>query len=237
MAAVTFQLLDHFQALFQGHPYRHRASTHGDWIAQFIFEDLFRLDHSPKLIERIQQHRSVLNSTNRAHGVKHRRGDGSLGTLIPGDSAIADSGFVVGRGPIANIEIGIEVKVLAKAMIKEIDRVKNDLRKQVEEFRRSEGRAVTAAIVGGNHADVYRSFEGDREFVTEGKRYKHPATEAAAAIAHIEQIRSVFDELLILKFRATNLDPFPFEWIDRNAVRQDYASLLVRLSRLYEQRF
>jgi hypothetical protein len=223
--------------LFEGHAYRHRASTHGDWVAQFVFEDLFRLAHSSKLVERIQQHRSVLNSSNRTHGVKHRRGDGSFGTLVPGDSAIADPGFVVGRGPIANIEIGVEVKILAKAMIKQIDRVKNDLRQQVDEFRRSEARAVTAAIVGVNHAAVYRSFEGEREFVTEGKRYKHPKAEAAAAIAHVEQIRQAFDELLILSFRATNLDSFPFEWVDAARARQDYASLLVRLSRHYEQRF
>lgn len=234
---MTFQLLDQFQSLFQGRRYLHRSSTHGDWIAQFAFEDLYQLGHSAKLKERIEQHKSVLNASNRAHGVKHRRGDGSFGTLVPGDSALADPGFVVGRGPIANIEIGIEIKILAKAMIKQIDRVKNDLRKQVAEFRRSENRAVTAAIVGVNHADRYRSFEGEREYVTDGARYKHPAAEAEAAVAHIEQLRPDFDELLIFRFRATNLDPFPFEWVNGQATRQDYGAFLVRMSRHYDQRF
>jgi len=234
---VEFQLLAEFQSLFKGRPYKHRSSTHGDWIAQFVFEDLYRLGHSQNLIERIGKHKSVLNASNRAHGVKHRRGDGSFGTLIPGDSALADPGFVVGRGPIANIEIGIEVKVLAKAMIKQIDRVKNDLRKQVIEFRRSDQRAVTAAVVGVNHAAVYRSFEGEREFTTEGRKYKHPVSEAAAAITHIEQLRPDYDELLILRFRATNLDPYPFDWVDAETTRKDYAALLVRLSRHYDQRF
>jgi len=234
---VQFQLLDEFRTLFLGRPYKHRSSVHGDWIAQFAFEDLFHLAHSQKLKGRIEQRQSVLNSANRAHGVKHRRGDGSFGTLIPGDSAIADPGFVLGRGPIANIEIGIEVKILAKAMIKQIDRVKNDLRNQVREFQRSDRRAVTAAIVGVNHASVYRSFEGERQFITDGKKYKHPVSEAPAAVNHIEQLRPDFDELLILTFRATNIEPFPFDWIDAEATRQDYGAFLVRMSRHYDQRF
>lgn len=167
---MTFQFLEQFRALFEGRAYLHRSSTHGDHVAQFVFEDLHQLRHSAKLVARISRNQSVLNSRNRAHGVRHRRGDGSFGTLIPGDSAIADPGFVVSRGPIANIEIGIEVKILAKAMIKQIDRVKNDLRKQVAEFRRSEARAVTAGLVGVNHADLYRSFEGSRQYVTDGGR-------------------------------------------------------------------
>lgn len=235
--ANKLRFLAEFEALFRGRPYKHRSSTHGDWVSQFVFEDLFQLGLSDKLNARIQQGRSVLNSQNRAHGVKHRRGDGSLGALIPGDNAIVDPGFAVPRGPIANIEIGTEVKILAKAMIKQIDRVKNDLRKQIAEFRRSNPRAITAAIVGVNHATLYRSFEGEREFLTDGKRYAHPATEAAAATRHIEELRPDFDELLILKFRATNLEPFPFEWVNANLCRMDYASFLVRIAGLYEHRF
>ncbi len=234
---MNFQLLTQFQALFQGKPYLHRVSTHGDYIAQFVFEDLYTLGHSPKLIQRIREARSVLNARNRAHGVKHRRGDGSFGTLIPGDVPIVDQGFAVSRGPIANVEMGMEVKILAKAMIKQIDRVKNDLMNQARQFRRSDARAIVAAIVGINHAKVYRSYEGQREFLTDGSKYKHPAQEAAAATRHIEEIRAEFDELLVLPFTATNLDPFPFEWVNANLTRQDYGSFLVRLSRHYDQRF
>jgi hypothetical protein len=234
---VTFQLLEQFRKLFEGKRYLHRISTHGDYISQFVFEDLFTLNHSPKLAERIRQHQSVLNAKNRAHGVKHRRGDGSFGTLVPGDSALGDPGFTVARGPIANVEMGVEVKILAKAMIKQIDRVKTDLVEQVRQFRKSDARAVTAAIVGVNHADTYRSFEGRRKFPTDGRKYKHPIQEAAAAAEHIEELRPEFDELLILPFKATNFDPFPFEWVDANLTRQDYGSFLVRLSRHYHQRF
>jgi hypothetical protein len=234
---LSFKLLDQFQSLFAGKSYLHRVSTHGDYISQFVFEDLYALRHSPKLVERIDALRSVLNSKNKTHGVRHRRGDGSFGTLIPGDEAVADAGFTVRRGPIANVEIGIEVKILAKAMIKQIDRVKTDLMSQAQHFRKSDARAVVAALVGINHADQYCSFEGTRCFPTDGKTYKHPIQESVSAKRHIEELRPHFDEVLILPFKATNVDPFPFEWLDANKTRQDYGSFLVRLSRHYEQRF
>jgi hypothetical protein len=219
---VSFHLLTQFQLLFDGKPYLHRVSTHGDYVAQFVFEDLYALQHSQKLVQCIVAQRSVLNAKNKAHGVKHRRGDGSFGTIIPGDIAISDSGFSVGRGPIANVEMGIEVKILAKAMIKQIDRVKNDLLNQARQFRRSEGRAIVAAVVG---------------IKTDGRKYPHPCDEAAAATRHIEELRDSFDELLILPFRATNVAPYPFEWVDANRTRQDYGSFLVRISRHYDNRF
>lgn len=234
---MSFHLLTQFQSLFDGKPYLHRVSTHGDYVAQFVFEDLYELAHSPKLNARIASHRSVLNAKNKAHGVKHRRGDGSFGTIIPGDNAITDEGFAVGRGPIANVEMGIEVKILAKAMIKQIDRVKNDLLNQAAQFRKSEGRAIVAAIVGINHSPNYVSFEGERQFPTDGKKYPNPLQEAGSATRHIEELRASFDELLILPYRATNVTPFPFEWVEANRTRQDYGSFLVRLSRHYEQRF
>ncbi|HMO24759.1 MAG TPA: hypothetical protein PKB10_00670 [Tepidisphaeraceae bacterium] len=234
---MSFQLLTRFQALFEGKPYLHRDSSQGDFIAQFVFEDLYILRHSPKLVARIDEQGSVLNAKNKAHGVRHRRGDGSFGTLIPGDKAVTDPGFVVSRGPTANVEIGIEVKIIAKAMIKQIDRVKKSLVDQTVQFRRSEARAIVAGIVGINHADRYVSFEGTRQYPTDGKKYPHPRQEAAAAARHVEELRSTFDELLILPYRATNIAPFPFSWVDANKTRQDYGAFLVRLSSLYQQRF
>ena len=64
-------------------------------------------------------------------GVAARRGDGTFGEIIPGEAPILDQGYLVARGPIATVEIGVEVKILAKATIKQIDRVINDLRNQV----------------------------------------------------------------------------------------------------------
>jgi hypothetical protein len=234
---MTVRLLERFRAVFEGTTYNHRRSTTGDAVAQFLYEDLNDLGRSPKLVRRIAAHQSVLNVRNLAHGIFHRRGDGSFGTLVPSVPPVVDPGFAVARGPIANIEVGVEVKVLAKAMIKQIDRVKNDLRHQARQFRLGGPRAITIGIVGVNHAATYTSFEGDRAYPTDGRGNKHPFQEAPSATRHIEEVRSDFDELLILPFRATNTEPFPFEWVNEEATRRDYTSLLVRISDLYEDRF
>jgi hypothetical protein len=54
----------------------------------------------------------------------------------------------VPRGEIANIEIGVETKILAKAMIKQIDRVLSDLENQARVFRSRGSNAIAAAVVG-----------------------------------------------------------------------------------------
>jgi len=46
-----------------------------------------------------------------------------------------------------------------------------------------------------------------------------------------------FDEFQILRFRATNIAPYPFEWRDYAQTAKEYGALLVRLSRLYDSRF
>ncbi|MGH9687166.1 MAG: hypothetical protein ACRD5K_08760 [Candidatus Acidiferrales bacterium] len=168
-----------------------------------------------------------------------RRGDGTFGEIIPGEHPVRDSGFVVGRGQIATVEIGAEVKILAKAMIKQIDRVINDLRNQVVQFKRGGGNPICVGIVGINHASQYTSYERDREYRTTGKGgAPHPAQEAATAEGRLrDQAAPGFDEFLVLRFRATNEAPFPFEWVDYNGTRLDYAALLARVSRDYEQRF
>jgi hypothetical protein len=122
-----YRLLAEFRRLFKGHIYRHRSSTQGDFVAMHLYEDLYKINRSSKLVKAIRLQKSVLNAQNRARGIKARRGDGTFGEIIPGEKAIADVGFAVARGPIATVEIGVEVKILAKAMIKQIDRVTGDL--------------------------------------------------------------------------------------------------------------
>jgi hypothetical protein len=46
-----------------------------------------------------------------------------------------------------------------------------------------------------------------------------------------------FDEFLVLRFKATNEPPYPFEWADYNGTRLDYAAALSRISARYQQRF
>ena len=44
--------------------------------------------------------------------MKTRRGDGSFGEAVPNSNPEWDDGFAVGRGQIATVEIGIEVKIM-----------------------------------------------------------------------------------------------------------------------------
>jgi len=46
-----------------------------------------------------------------------------------------------------------------------------------------------------------------------------------------------YDEFLILRFKATNAPPYPFEWVDYSATKLDYAAALSRISSRYQQRF
>ena len=46
-----------------------------------------------------------------------------------------------------------------------------------------------------------------------------------------------FDEFLILRFRANNMPPYRFEWVDTHRTEMDYAAVLTRILRKYEQRF
>ena len=205
-----------------------------------LYEDLVAIHRSQKLIDAAVTRRDrVVNGRNTRRGVAARRGDGTFGELIPGEVAVLDPGYTVARGPIATVEIGVEVKVLAKAMIKQIDRVINDLRNQVTEFRRGGGNPICVAVIGINQAESTIGYEGDRPFPTTGRGgFLHPFQEAPEAerrmMAHA---KPEFDEFVVLRFKAVNADPFPFHWVDLNSTRLDYAAALSRISARYQQRF
>lgn len=136
---MDYRLLEAFAGLFRGTRYLHRRSNLGDWVAMHLIEDLYDVGKSSKLKQRIDSAEHVLNVQNVRQGVKARRGDGSFGECVPRTNTVTDQGFRVSRGKIATVEIGAEVKILAKAMIKQIDRVIGDLCKQVDQFRRGGG--------------------------------------------------------------------------------------------------
>jgi hypothetical protein len=204
-----------------------------------LYEDLAAINRSERLISAIRRHDLVLNSQNRRRGIEARRGDGTFGEIIPGTTALVDPGYEVGRGQIATVEIGVEVKILAKAMIKQIDRVINDLRNQPVQFRRGGGNPICIAVVGINHAPSYVGYEGSRPYPTTGSGgFLHPSQEAPEAERRLAgEAKSGFDEFLVLRFRATNAPPFPFEWVDYDGTWLDYAAALARVSREYERRF
>lgn len=237
---LEYRLLTEFRRLFEGKIYRHRDSSQGDYVAMHLYEDLVTINRSPKLIEAaINRQDRVLNVQNKHRGVAARRGDGTFGEIIPDETPITDPGYLVARGPIGTVEIGVEVKILAKAMIKQIDRVINDLRNQVVQFKRGGGNPICVAVIGINQAESTVGYEGDRPFPTTGKQgFVHPYQEAPEAERRLRAAAAPdFDEFLVLRFKATNAPPHPFEWVDYNETRLDYAAVLSRISARYQQRF
>jgi hypothetical protein len=238
---VSYRLLTEFENLFAGKAYRHRISNLGDFVAMHLYEDLVALNRSAKLSQRTASKEWVLNTANKRQGIQARRGDGTFGEIVPGEIALTDTGYQVSRGKVATVEIGVEVKILAKAMIKQIDRVISDLHKQVTEFKRGGGGSIPicVGIVGINYAPVYTSYEKERIYKTDGSgTYRHPLQEAAEAERRlIQYAKPAYDEFLTLRFAATNESPFPFTWMDLTETEQNYGSALVRVSREYDRRF
>ena len=247
---VSYRLLDEFRGLFEGKRYQHRDSSRGDWVSYHLYEDLHAIGKSGLLVTRIESREHVLCVANIRQGIAARRGDGTFGEIVPGVAPLVVPGFVVARGPVANVEIGIEAKILAKAMTKQIDRVITDLKSQVTQFRRGAGQPICVGVVGLNQAEKCSSYEGTatcpkcghtfpREHQTTGTQgFLHPYQEAPAAEARLNaSAQPVFDEFLILRYRATNQTPYPFEWVDYDRTFRDYGAVLTRISREYGRRF
>lgn len=235
---MSYRLLTEFQNLFDGHAYLHRDSSRGDFVAMHLYEDLVALNKSAKLKSRVESKEWVLNTANKRQGIQARRGDGTFGEIVPGEIAITDPGYMVARGKVATVEIGIEVKILAKAMIKQIDRVTGDLQKQVVHFKRGGGTPISVGIVGINHAQYTTGYEGTRAFKTDGKANRHPYQEAPEAERRLlADAAPHFDEFIVLHYEATNEPPFPFAWVNYTLTAQNYGAALVRISREYDRRF
>lgn len=235
---MEFRLLTAFQSLFDGKKYLHRQSNLGDYVASHLYEDLVALGKSSKLVERVTRHDRGMNLRNVTIGRPARRGDGTFGEFVPGEEVTSQAGFQVGFGMLATVEIGAEAKILAKAMIKQIDRVASDLRNQVQEFKKRGGKPITVGLVGINFAPHCTSYEGARKFPTDGRKNKHPIQEADAAEQRLKlHAKPYFDEFLFIRFSATNVKPYPFEWMDFSVTKQEYSAMLTRLSREYDARF
>jgi hypothetical protein len=230
-----YKLLAQFEATFRGHPYLHRNSQLGNRVADYLFDDLYDLDPQSVLRRDVDRGVVALNPKGVSPGVSARRGDGSFGPVVPGHRPLIFPGHVVSVAPTAEVDVGAEVKILAKAMIKQIDRVISDLCGQAGQFKNKSPEAITVGLVGINLSEEYTSFEGDRTYPT-GKYGPHPVTEAPEAERRLRaSAEPCFREFLYLPFRATNSPPFPFEWAKPQVTRDDYAAMLARIVRAYER--
>jgi hypothetical protein len=247
--ATPYRLLNQFQSLFS-RKYEHRNSTHGDRLALELYEDLYgralARSKSSNLVTRVNNDECVANPRNKSYGKSARRGDGTLGELMHGAPVVMEPGFIIKRGTTVITEIGVEVKILAKAMIKQLDRVVGDLGKQVTQFETKGGSRppICVGIVGVNHSTAFLSYEGSNTYLADGTRqpngktYARPCDEAARAKHDLNSIaRPQFFEFLILEFEATNIEPYPFKWVNSTKTVDDYNALLSRLAYEYEARF
>lgn len=228
------RLLDTFRGLFEGHEYRHRDQTLGNFVINHLYEDLVTLGISAKIASGVRSGKLVVNVSNVVTGKAGRRGDGTFGDLVPSESGEPETGFTVLRGALATVKIGAESKILAKAMIKQIDRVINDLKGQAATFREQTPNCICVAFVAVNHSNEYVSFERERSF----KARPAPSREAPKAIERLRaKAADHFDEFVILPFEATNASPYPFKWVDEKSTRREYSAALLRVSQLFDSRF
>ncbi len=232
---TEFRLLAKFEETFRNGPYLHRNSQLGNRIADFLFDDLYLLDPVSRYRRDVDAGRAALNPKGVSPGLKARRGDGSFGPVVPGYLPRPFAQHVVPIAPTAEVDIGAEVKILAKAMIKQIDRVISDLCGQSRQFMTKSPDAVTVGLVGLNLAEAYLSFEGDRVYPT-GQYGPHPVQEAPEAERRLLQsAEPCYREFLVLPFKASNAAPFAFEWARPHVTRDQYAAMLARLLRAYER--
>jgi hypothetical protein len=242
--AQDFRLLSAFEALYSRHPYVHRASTHGDNMATELFEDLFvrsmARDPASRFVVRVNDATRVVDRRNKSYNVSARRGDGLLGEVMHGAPTASLPGFAVKRGPTVATEIGVEMKIVAKAMLKQIGRVCTDLNNQKNEFAAHTGSRppISVAIVAVNFAPIYCGLEKKRKYITDGKTYRHPIQEAAEAKRRLETfVKPNYDFFIMLEYSATNMKPYPFSWVNPTGQVADYNAELSRLAVEYEARF
>jgi hypothetical protein len=233
MANGKFRLLETFRAAFAGTVYVHRNSTIGNRIARELYEDLLAHSISPALSMHVRQGDGVVNRGGKIHGVEVRRNDSLFGRLPAGVVPTSRAPFAIPEGPVAEPRIGCEVKVLAKSQVKQIDRVISDLRTFASRMASLNPKCINVAVVGVNHESDYEGHEGVRTF-----KHRLGSEEPTIVTARlIENVRRMYDELVIFAFKATNQPPYPFTWLDVGKVELDYGAALTRVGERYEERF
>jgi len=233
MTNGKFRLLEAFRTSFAGTVYRHRDPTIGNKIARELFEDLYYHKVSVRFSGEIDERIGAVNRGGTVHGRLIRRNDSFFG-LVPAGVEVSPlaAGVSVPEGLVAEPRVGAEVKILAKAQLKQIDRVVSDLHNFVGRMKKINGRCINIAVVGINHEQEYIGYEGRRRF-----RGRLGAQEPTKVATKLEELRDEYDELLVLSFRASNQSPYPFSWVSDVRVNLDYGAALRRVGVLYQERF
>lgn len=236
-APFTFRLLAAFEALFRATVYKHRSSTLGNFVASHLYEDLYDHGGTSTFNDRVAAGTCVVNVSGVTRGVDVRRGDGTFGMIVPGSSSLIAKGFSVRRGMVALTHIGAEFKIIATAHLKQIDRVINDLIGSASSLKEKSSNAITVGFAAVNYSERWTGMEGTRSFPVERRpqRAQHESEETSRRLQQLA--RPAFDEFVLLPFRATNQEPFPFSWLNAQGTAADYGAAVVRIAALYEKRF
>lgn len=234
---INFKLLAAFEALFRGTVYKHRSSTLGNYVASHLYEDLSDHGGSQAFNQRVETGACVVNVSGTTRGVDVRRGDGTFGAVVPGSVVVTVKGFAVRQGMVALTHIGAEFKIIATAHLKQIDRVLQDLTGSAVSLKEQSTSAITVGFAAVNYSERWTGMEGTRSFPVE--RTPRRAVEASDETSRrlLQLAKPAFDEFVLLKFQATNQEPFPFSWLNAAGIAADYGAVLVRLGALYEKRF
>ncbi len=218
-------------------PYKHRVSTLGNFVATHLYEDLLEHGDSAKFIDRVTTGKGAVNIDGSTRGVKARRGDGTFGAVVPGSAPTHVKGFAALQGMVALTHIGAEFKIIATAHLKQIDRVLNDLTGSASSLKEKSRNAITVGFAAVNYSERWTGIEGTRSFPVERKPLRALTESDETSRRLLEIARPCFDEFVLLRFKATNREPYPFSWLDERGTRADYGAALIRISNLYEQRF
>lgn len=233
-ALSPFRLLVRFEETFSGRVYRHRDSTLGNRIGRELYEDLYEQGGSARFRDRVDQGLEVVNRAGRVHSpLRLRRNDSVCGPPPAGFGPVKTiGGFALREGPVAAPHLGCEVKIVAKSQTKQIDRVLNDLEGFALKMKRLNPDCINVAVVGVNHETEYVGHEGRRRFKGSlGRR------EAANTEQRLYDLNAIYDEVLILRFKATNARPYPFKWVNERGARLDYGAALTRVAAMFDKRF
>jgi len=192
-----FRLLDAFESLFLGNAYKHRISTLGNFVATHLYEDLLEHAGSSKYMERVTSGKCAVNTAGSTRGVKARRGDGTFGMVVPGNSPDHIQGFAVLQGMVALTQIGAEFKIVATAHLKQIDRVITDLTGSAVSLKTKSPKAITVGFAAVNYSESWTGIEGTRSFPVQRKPAKALAESEETSRRLIELASPSYDEFLL----------------------------------------